>query len=59
MNEEKCCHLKCKNGECPDIRVLKQGFEKWMRAFCERKYESDFSREMTRSVTEWIKAFSG
>ena len=32
MNEEKCCHLKCKNGECPDIRVLKQGFEKWMSA---------------------------
>ena len=30
----------------------------WLRAFCERKYDSDFSREMTRSVAEYLKDFS-
>ncbi|MBQ6691921.1 MAG: hypothetical protein IJN00_01155 [Clostridia bacterium] len=34
-----------------------QGFEKWMEAFCNRKYNSDFSREMTRSVAEYLRAF--
>ena len=31
-----------------------QGFEKWTQAFCARKYESDFSKEMSRSVRKWI-----
>ena len=26
-----------------------------MTAFCKRKYESDFSREMTRSVAEYLE----
>ncbi len=34
-----------------------EGFEKWMRAFCERKYESDFSREMSRSVRKYLEDF--
>ena len=29
----------------------------WMKAFCDRKYNSDFSREMTRSVKEFLKDF--
>lgn len=29
----------------------------WMQAFCERKYNSDFAREMTRSVAEYLKQF--
>ena len=29
----------------------------WIHAFCKRKYNSDFSREMTRSVTEYLKDF--
>jgi len=33
------------------------GFDKWMQAFCARKYNSDFSREMTRSVGEYLKDF--
>lgn len=33
-------------------------YEQWLRAFCERKYQSDFSREMSRSVAEYLKAFS-
>lgn len=28
-----------------------------MRAFCDRKYNSDFAREMTRSVEEYLKDF--
>ena len=34
-----------------------KGYTDWMRAFCNRKYNSDFSREMTRSVEEYLKAF--
>ena len=34
-----------------------RSYEDWMRAFCERKYNSDFSREMTRSVNEYLKDF--
>lgn len=30
----------------------------WMHAFCARKFNSDFSREMTRSVAEYLKDFS-
>lgn len=32
-------------------------YDDWMKFFCERKYNSDFSREMTRSVGEYIKDF--
>lgn len=34
-------------------------YKAWMRAFCDRKYNSDFSREMTRSVREYLKDYSG
>lgn len=30
-------------------------YEQWMRAFCKRKYNSDFSVEMSRSVAEYLK----
>lgn len=33
-------------------------WDEWMRAFCERKYNSDFAREMTRSVAEYLKDFA-
>jgi len=29
----------------------------WMQAFCNRKYNSDFSKEMSRSVAQYLKAF--
>lgn len=32
-------------------------YERWMKAFCDRKYNSDFSVEMTRSVNQYIKQF--
>lgn len=34
-----------------------QNYEDWMSAFCNRKYNSDFSREMSRSVGEYLKLF--
>lgn len=32
-------------------------YEEWMDAFCKRKYNSDFSREMTRSVSAYLLDF--
>ena len=33
-------------------------FDAWMRAFAARKYESDFSREMSRSAAVYLKDFA-
>lgn len=35
-------------------QAARSSFEEWMTAFCKRKYESDFSKEMTRSVAEYL-----
>ena len=32
-------------------------YEAWIHAFCKRKYNSDFSQEMTRSVNLYLKDF--
>ncbi len=32
-------------------------YDEWIKAFCTRKFNSDFSREMSRSVGEYIKMF--
>ena len=42
--------LSCKTGG--------RDYEEWIRAFCKRKYDSDFSVEMTRSVREYLKQWS-
>lgn len=34
-----------------------RNFEEWIQAFCNRKYNSDFSREMTRSVQVFLEDF--
>lgn len=34
-----------------------KAYEEWMKAFCQRKYNSDFSKEMSRSVREYIKQY--
>ncbi|MBQ3078109.1 MAG: nitroreductase family protein [Clostridia bacterium] len=34
-----------------------QSYEDWVGAFMNRKYNSDFSREMTRSVEEYLRQF--
>lgn len=33
------------------------GYDEWVRAFCKRKYNADFSREMTRSVRKALGPF--
>ena len=38
-------------------RAGDRGFDEWMRAFCARKYNSDFSREMSRSVAEYLRQY--
>lgn len=49
----------------PELREMFQKnavgkpFEDWVKAFCNRKYNSQFSREMTRSVKEYLKEFDG
>ena len=39
------------------IRTDKKAYEDYMKAFCDRKYNSEFSREMSRSVREYLKQF--
>lgn len=34
-----------------------RSYEEWIRAFCKRKYNSDFSKEMTRSVELYLRSF--
>ena len=34
-------------------------FDAWVRAFAARKYESDFSREMSRSASVYLRDFEG
>ena len=39
-------------------KAIARPYEDYMQAFCNRKYNSDFSREMTRSVHEYLKDFT-
>lgn len=60
-------HIVHENGyRCMDAAELEQlyspkavgrDYEGWMHAFCNRKYNSAFSREMSRSVGEYLKDF--
>ena len=38
-------------------RAGEKGYIAWMQAFCNRKYNSDFSREMSRSVAKYLEQF--
>lgn len=38
-------------------RAGERGYDAWMQAFCARKYNSDFSREMTRSAGVYLSDF--
>lgn len=40
-----------------DGRTGNMGYEEWMEAFWKRKYESDFSNEMNRSMEVYLKEF--
>lgn len=35
-----------------------QDYRTWLAAFCERKYNSDFAREMSRSVKKYLEDFA-
>ena len=39
-------------------KPIEKDYIEWIHAFCDRKYNSDFSKEMTRSVAEYLKSFS-
>jgi len=39
------------------IKATARPYEEWMQAFCARKYNSDFSKEMSRSVAAYLKDF--
>lgn len=38
-------------------KASQKTYKDWMTAFCNRKHNSDFAREMTRSVKEFLKDF--
>ena len=40
-----------------EMKYQNRTFEEWADAFCKRKYNSEFSREMTRSVGEYLKEY--
>ncbi len=61
-------HIVHENGYRPmdgtELRTMfkdraANGFDAYMAAFCSRKYDSDFSREMTRSVQVYLDQFEG
>lgn len=66
-NRSDMHHIVHENGyRDMDARELQQmlsvktgvrAFEEWIQAFCNRKYNSDFSREMTRSVRVFLEDF--
>lgn len=39
-------------------RIGARSYEDWMQAFCERKYNSGFAREMSRSVRKYLDDFT-
>ena len=39
-------------------RAGAQGFDRWVTAFCKRKYDSQFSKEMSRSAHLWTAPFN-
>lgn len=38
-------------------KATNQSFDEWVQAFCTRKYNSDFSKEMTNSVQKYLDQF--
>ena len=39
------------------IKATNGDYSAWISAFCSRKYNSDFAREMSRSVCEYLKQY--
>ena len=38
-------------------KAVQRPYPEWLQAFCDRKYNSEFSREMSRSVSAYLKQF--
>lgn len=59
---ENYYHLNTKE-EIEELFIKKQklenveAYDTWIKAFCNRKYNSDFSKEMQRSVGQYIKDY--
>lgn len=57
------CENSYKDKSSQEIRAMFQGktgtksYDAWMEAFWKRKYESDFSREMNRSMGVYLKEY--
>ncbi len=41
-----------------EVRTAGRPYEEWMQAFCQRKYNSDFAREMQRSADIYLSDFT-
>lgn len=53
-------YRKMDGNELREMLLYKAGgksYEEWLTAFCNRKYDSDFSKEMTRSAEAYLKEF--
>ena len=53
-------YRRLSSDELRDALEWKSGvrsYEDWIKAFCDRKYNSDFSKEMSRSVREYLKQY--
>lgn len=62
LNDIVCENTYQKKGEADLRRMFRerkgdQSYEEWMHKFCDFKYNSDFSREMTRSVEAYLKDY--
>ncbi len=57
------CENKYRRLNCDQLRLMvsrsvkDKDHNEWVKAFCERKYNSDFSVEMSRSVLEYLKEY--
>ena len=57
--QENAYHIR----EADELRAMTEkdwhvsSFEDWVQRFCQRKYNSSFAREMSRSVAEYLKDY--
>lgn len=40
-----------------EVKAGQTEYRQWLQAFCQRKYNSEFSREMTRSVKKYLEEY--
>ena len=62
--EDVVCENTYQDKEGPALRQMfavrsgAQGYDVWMKKFHDRKYDSDFAREMTRSVAAYLREYA-